>query len=141
MSALLFGHDRAVADWVSGQVNKGKPFHEPFHAFGLLREGRLVGGFVFTGHNGTSVEMSLAGRATITRGAISALLDYVFRQLGYSRLQVHTKRRHKRVCRILHNGGLKYEGIARRFYGKDDAVVYALTVDDLPEFKSRWRLT
>jgi hypothetical protein len=146
MAALLFGHDQAVADWVAQQA-KGKPFHAPFTAFGLLdHEGRLVGGYVFTGFNGNSIEMSAAGQATVSRGGIAAVVQYVFGQLGCSRLQMHVSRRKKELLRMLapRRGGkplFKYEGVARRFYGKDDAVCYALTIDDLAEFQSRWRLT
>lgn len=136
---LLFDHDQTVADWVAGQTNS-IPFVSPYTALGLVSAGRLVGGFVFTGFNGHNVELSLAGRAVIAPKAIRALLHYVFEQLKCSRMQVHTHRRQKRVCRLLHRSGFKYEGIARRFYGRDDAACYALTVDDLPDFKTRWKL-
>lgn len=141
MANLLFGHDQTVADWIAKQAN-GKPFHQPFDAFGLVdATGRLVGGFIFTGFNGHSIELSLAGKAVASRGGMAAVLQYVFVQLGCTRMQMHTRRHHKRVLRQLNKLGMKYEGIARRFYGRDDAVCYALTTDDLDEFKRRWRLT
>lgn len=140
MSNLLFGHDQTVADWVAQQASV-PPFHAPYDAIGILdAQGTLVGGFVFNGFNGHSIEMSLAGRGVASRGAMAAVLSYVFDQLKCSRMQMHTRRRHKRVCRQLVKLGMKYEGIARRFYGRDDAACYALTVDDLEAFKTRWRL-
>ncbi len=137
---ILLGHSQAVADWV-GRIT-GKPFHPPFEAIGIIdQQGTLTGGYVFTGFNGDGVELSLAGRGVVSRAGWRVVLDYVFNQLGCVRMQMHTNRRNRKVCRNLHELFPKgYEGIARRFYGKDDGVVYALTVDQLGAFKAKWRL-
>lgn len=142
MSKILLGHDRAVADWVAARA-RGKAFHDPLTAIGLLDDtGRLQGGFVFTGYNGDSVELSLAGRAVASRGAMGIVLEYAFGQLGCSRLQMHTKRSNKRVLRMLApaRSNFTFEGISRRFYGREDGICYSLTVDDLPTFRQRWQL-
>lgn len=140
MSSVLLGHDQAVADWV-GRVT-GKPFHPPFVAIGTVdRNGALTGGYVFTGYNGDGIELSLAGRGVVSREGWRVVLDYVFDQLKCSRLQMHTSRKNKTVKRNLHELFPRgFEGIARRFYGEDDAVCFALTKDDLSAFRARWRL-
>lgn len=137
---ILLGHDQTVADWVAGQT--GKPFHPPFTAIGVIdRHGTLTGGYVFNGYNGDGVELSLAGRGVMTREGWRVVLDYVFSQLGCVRMQMHTSRRNKKVCKILHDNFPKgFEGIAKRFYGKDDGVCFALTIDELGAFKTRWKL-
>lgn len=137
---ILLGHSQAVGDWVA-RIN-GKAFHPPFEAIGIIdSDGTLTGGYVFTGFNGDGVELSLAGRGVVSRAGWRVVLDYVFNQLGCSRMQMHTSRRNKRVCKNLHELFPKgFEGIAKRFYGKDDGVVFALTKDDLGAFKARWRL-
>lgn len=138
---LIFGHDQSVADWVGR--NLGKPFHPPYTAIGVLNEsGTLTGGFVFTGYNETSVELSLCGRGIATRGAWAGVLYYVFEQLKCSRLQMHTRVSNKRVCKQLGKflPRRSYEGISRRFYGQEDAVLYALTIDDLPKFREKWKI-
>lgn len=146
MTALLFGHDKSVAEWVAKQANSKAPTAD-FSAFGFVDgAGRLTGGCVFTGYNGTSIELSLAGRAVATRSGWAAIIQYVFGQLGCQRLQMHTNRRNKHTLRMLAPpagaGGLgvRYEGVARRFFGKDDGIVYSLTVDDLPAFKAKWKI-
>lgn len=145
MTALLFGHDKTVAEWVYARA-KVKPSSDPFSAFGLVdSQGTLQGGFVFTGYTGDSIELSMAGRAAATRGAINAMLNYVFVQLKCSRLEMNTRKSNKRVKRMLRpakDGGLgvTYEGISRRLYGREDGVRYSLTSDDLPAFRMRWRL-
>ncbi len=142
MSALLFGHDSVVAEWVAKQANS-KPPVAPYTAFGFLdRRGTLVGGCVFTGYNGDCVELSLAGRAAATRSGWAAITDYVFKQLGCSRLQMHTRRSNRHVLRMLAKRlGVQYEGVARHYFGKGEhGVVYALTVDDLAAFRAKWRI-
>lgn len=142
MRTLLFGHDEAVAQWVAKQAHSKLPC-PPFTAFGFVDEtGRLTGGAVFTGYNGDSVELSLAGRSMATRSGWAAITNYVFDQLGCQRLQMHTRRSNKRVLRMLSGRlGVRYEGVARRYFGKaGDGVVYALTVDDLAKFRAKWRI-
>ncbi len=138
---LLFGHDKTVAEWVAKQAHS-KPPIAPFTAFGFLDgQGTLVGGCVFTGYNGDCIELSLAGRGSATRAAMAAVASYVFEQLGCKRLQMHTNRRNKHTLRMLAGRlGVRYEGVARRFFGKDDGIVYSLTVDDLPAFKAKWKI-
>lgn len=142
MSALLFGHDAVVAEWVAKQAHS-KPPVAPYTAFGFVdRRGTLTGGCVFTGYNGDTVELSLAGRSAATRSGWAAITSYVFEQLGCVRLQMHTRRNNKRVLRMLAGRlGVRYEGVAKHYFGrKADAVVYALTIDELAAFKAKWRL-
>lgn len=138
---LLFGHDKTVAEWVARQAHS-KPPVAPYTAFGFVdSRGTLTGGCVFTGYNGDTVELSLAGRSAATRSGWAAITSYVFDQLGCSRLQMHTNRRNKHTLRMLAGRlGVRYEGVARRFFGKDDGVCYSLTVDDLAAFRAKWRI-
>lgn len=138
---LLFGHDKTVAEWVAAQARIKAPTAD-YTAFGFVdRHGVLVGGCVFTGYTGDSIELSLAGRAAATRGGWAAIIQYVFVQLGCQRLQMHTNRRNKHTLRMLAGRlGCRYEGVARRFFGKDDGIVYSMTTEDLPAFKAKWKI-
>lgn len=138
---LLFGHDKIVAEWVAKQANS-KPFVQPFTAFGFLdSSGTLTGGAVFTGYNGDNVELSLAGRAAATRSGWAAIVDYVFSQLKCSRLQMHTRKSNRRVLRMLaHRLGVQYEGVAHQYFGREDGIVYSLTIDELPAFRAKWKI-
>jgi len=138
---ILLGHDKVVSDWV-GRIN-GKPFIEVCKAIGVINsEGRLTGGYVFTGYNGDSIEVSIAGRGSMTREGWSSVLAYVFGQLKCSRMQMHTNVENKKMCKILGEELPRrcFEGIARKFYGKHDAACYALTTDDLSALRAKWRL-
>lgn len=134
--SLLFGHDKAVADWVSSKV--GKEFHAPYTSIGIVSsEGRLTGGFVFNSYTQDGINMSLAGDVA-KRGVWVAVADYVFKQLGCSRLAVQTRRSNKIVKKLAPRLGFKFEGIARNYYGKEDGFVYSMTKDDLPAFFQKW---
>lgn len=138
---LLLGHDKTVADWVGLRV--GKPFHAVDAAIGAVdQSGRLVGGFVFTGFNGSCIELSMAGRASVvSRGVWRAVAAYVFDQLGCSRLQIHTAADNREIRRLAPRLGFTFEGKSRNFYGHGrDALQYSLTTGDLPAFRKRWRL-
>jgi RimJ/RimL family protein N-acetyltransferase len=137
---LLLGHDEAVATWVASRV--GKSFHAPFTAIGAVdATGHLQGGFVFTGYNGSSVELSLAGHGVAQRGLWRVVLAYVFGQLKCSRLQIHTARDNLTVRHLAPRLGFTFEGKSRNFYGSGrDALVYALVSDNVPAFWRRWRL-
>ncbi len=138
MKALL-GFDDTVAEWIASKT--GKPFFPPYTAIGVIDEaGTLRGGFVFTSYTGDKIEMSLAGDGVASRSMWRVVLNYVFEQSKCSRLQMHTRRSNKRVLRQLVKLGFHFEGIARRFYGREHGVCYSLTIDDLPTFRSRWKL-
>lgn len=135
----LTGHDETIATWVSSKI--GKPFQAPYVAIGALdATGSLQGGFVFTGFNGTSIEMTLAGAGVMDRAMWRAVAAYVFQQLGCTRLQVHTAASNRIVRKLAPRLGFTFEGKSRRFYGREDAYVFSLTADDLPAFCARWRL-
>ncbi len=137
---LLLGHDQAVAEWVGARV--GKPFHAVDATIGAVdRTGTLAGGLVFTGFNGSSIEVSLAGAGVMTRGLWRAVLAYVFDQLGCARLQIHTAADNRGVRKLAPRAGFTFEGKSRNFYGHGrDALQFSLTSQDLPEFRKRWRL-
>lgn len=143
---LVFGQDSVVASWVAAQAHSKAPTAD-FSAFGFVNaSGALTGGCVFTGYNGTSVELSLAGRAAATRSGWAAIIQYVFVQLKCDRLQMHTRRSNKHTLKMLappigHGGlGLRYEGVAECYFGREDGIVYALTRKNLAAFRAKWKI-
>lgn len=141
---ILLNHDTAVAEYVGKIV--GKPFHMDAlkTTIGVTDPaGRLIGGYVFTGYTGPSIELSLAGKGVVLRSTWLAVLSYVFDpfpQLGCVRLQIHTRRDNARARKQATRLGFRYEGTLRRYYGDTAGLVYSLTADDLPAFRQRWNL-
>jgi RimJ/RimL family protein N-acetyltransferase len=130
---LLFGQDAAVAQWVGERiphVGSGAAFG-PSVAIGIVREdGFPVGGVVYHNHYPAfgNIEMSIAADTPkwLTKPIVCALLRYPFSQLGCIRITACTPRRAASVRRFLDKFGFKREGLIRRAFGTDDAVVSGL---------------
>ncbi|MBX5089347.1 GNAT family N-acetyltransferase [Rhizobium lentis] len=126
---FLRGEDEIVSAYVSGQT--GDRYSDVLRTLGILNhEGRIIGGFVVTNYTGFGAELSIAGRGCVARDAWKALGDIVFGELGCQRLSVTTRRSNKRVRKMAPKFKFKFEGIARRFYGDEDGIVFSLLRDE-----------
>lgn len=126
---FLRGENEIVSGYVSGKT--GDQYADVMRTLGVLsNEGRIIGGFVLTNYTGAGIEMSLAGRGCIFRGAWRELGDIVFRELGCERVSITTRRSNKRVRKLAPRFKFKFEGIARRFYGNEDGLVFSLLRDE-----------
>lgn len=126
---LLRNEPEIVSAFVAGQT--GDTYCDVMRALGILSgEGRIIGGVLLTNYTGYGVEMTLAGKGCISRGAWQAIGDMAFGELGCQRLSVTTRRSNKRVCKLVPRLKFKFEGVARRFYGKEDGIVFSLLRDE-----------
>lgn len=126
---LLRNEPEIVSAFVAGQT--GDQYCDVMRALGILSgEGRIVGGVLLTNFTGYGVEMTLAGKGCISRGAWQAIGDMAFGELGCQRISVTTRRSNKRVCKLVPRLKFKFEGVARRFYGKEDGIVFSLLRDE-----------
>lgn len=118
----------AVAEWVGERLG-GKTFYAPYRAFGIVRDGAIVGGAVFNDfYRDGNVAWTHAGSLM----SIRVLADFAFRQLRASRVTCRTQRANDKVRVLLERGGFKYEGTQRQFFGPgkdDDALVFVLFAD------------
>lgn len=118
---LLIGHDIAVAQWVGDRV--GQPQTPPYTAIGFLdRDGVLAAGFVFYGYvPGGNIDMAVAARGRLTRGALAAVAHYAFEQTRATRITVRPPADHERALRILHRVGFRREAVCKHWYavGRD----------------------
>lgn len=120
---ILVGEDAIVRAWVGQKT--GDPQHEG-ETLGIIDHTGLIGGFVFSNWTGAGIDLTLAGKACVSRLAWQAVGDFVFRHKGCVRLQVVTRKTNKRVCRMAPRFGFKFEGTLRRFYGDEDGKVFSL---------------
>lgn len=126
---LLRNEPEIVSAFVAGQT--GDKYCDVMRALGILSgEGRIVGGVLLTNYTGYGVEMTLAGKGCVSRGAWQAIGDMAFGELGCQRISVTTRRSNKRVCKLVPRLKFKFEGVARRFYGKEDGIVFSLLRDE-----------
>ena len=129
----LVTDSEAVAHWVAARCDVGQ-FQAPYTAFGWAdASGQIVGGAVFNAWNGANVELSLAGRGSVSRQAFRDMAEYAFRQIGTRRITMHTKAGNRRLIGQALRNGFALEGFRTRFFPDDDAVALVL----LPEH-CRW---
>lgn len=126
---LLSNEPAIVSAFVSGQT--GDQYTDVMRALGILsREGRIIGGVLLTNYTGFGVELTLAGRGCVSRTAWQAIGDLAFGELGCQRISVTTRKSNKRVCKLAPRLKFKFEGIARKYYGKEDGVMFSLLRDE-----------
>lgn len=128
---LLLGDDANVAAWVAERIPHMHGPFPPAAAIGVVDEdGRPLGGVVFTSHHPAyrSIEASFASASPrwLTKGIISAILTYPFGQLDCQRVTTVTPRKATSARRFLEVFGFRREGIVRRGFGADDAVISGL---------------
>lgn len=130
---LVIGRDAAVADWVGTRIPHvgGGGAFGPCAALGVEgKSGALIGGVVFSNWQPScrSIEASFASDTPrwLTRGLIAQIMAYPFDQLGCQRVTAITPRKAKAARRFLDAFGFKREGLVRKGFGDDDAVVSGL---------------
>lgn len=130
---LVLGQDEAVAAWVAGKLGFDDPeFFGPCKAIAVADSNDVpLAGVVFSGYRGepfNSIEVSIASESPrwATRGIIHALLSYPFDQLGCTRVQVTIPLKNERAQRFCKGIGFVREGVARRGFGADHAVVMSM---------------
>ena len=130
---IVLGRDPEVADWVARRiphVGSGEAFG-PCRAIGVqAQDGRPLGGVVFSNWQPAcrSIEASFAADTPrwLTRRIIAAILAYPFVQLDCQRITTLTPRRARAARRFIDAFGFKREGLVRKGFGYDDAVVSGL---------------
>lgn len=117
MRGLLVGNDAAIADWTYKTFNLiPYPINR---AFGIVEDGKLVGGVLFQNFNGYNVEMCYYGPQTLSLGIVRSLARVAV-SFNVSRGTVITSKRNRRLMKSLVRIGFKLEGSQRRFFGEKD---------------------
>lgn len=133
---LVAGKDELVAAFVAAQIPWVDDFG-PCAALGVAGEdGAPIGGVVFFNYHPHYSSIEIAGAALqakwLTRKLITQIMAYPFDQLRVGRITALTPRKATSARRFLEQFGFKREGLARRGFGTDDAVLYGL-------LSSEWR--
>ncbi len=118
----VFGQDPAVAAWLF-EVSGSRPMLYNM-AIGLVDEtGKLVGGIMWTGYNGSDVEVHVYGPGLIKRRIVRLIFGVAVLHFNVNRVTVRTRKEH--VRRGVVKLGAVYEGTVRRLYGATDADEHA----------------
>lgn len=129
----VFGHDQELIRWACERIGYVKPerFATGSTAIGVTdAEGHLKAVAIYSGYDGDfhDIEISFAMEPGfyLSRAAISMFLRYPFGQLKCQRVTAATPRRATSTRQFLEKLGFKREGVLRRRFGTDDAVVYGI---------------
>lgn len=119
MKTLIFNVP-AVNDWVSSKIYGRDRFPPDAPSIGLLENGRIVGGVVYTMYTGNGIMMNVAGgyKGWINRAFIRAAFAYPFKQLGCTRVSGLVRVDNFAAQKFDERLGFKREGLVRR--GDDD---------------------
>lgn len=129
---LVLGQDKPVADWVARQLGSNEEnFFGPCTAIAVVGDDdEPLAGVVFAGYRPAyqSLEISMAAVSPrwARRGVIHALLAYPFEQLKCQRVQVTIPLGNKRAQRFCKGIGFVQEGVIRRGFGREHAVVMGM---------------
>ena len=126
---LVLGRDEEVAEYASKML--AVKFVPPYVCFGVFNDDdQLCGAAIFNGFNIYSIEISVYGPGCLNRRFIRAFLDYAFNQAGVLNIRARTRRKNKRMCKLLPKFGFNFESILLNYFGPthgDDAICYRLS--------------
>jgi RimJ/RimL family protein N-acetyltransferase len=133
----------AVAGWVARRIPamEGTPgFPADAVSFCVLSsDGRPLGGVVYTDWQPTyrSIQISFASASPkfLTPRLLSDILEYPFGQLGCSRVTSITPSQTASALRFLNKFGFRREGLIRRGFGTDDAIISGLLAEEWAEHR------
>lgn len=134
---LVFGYDQAVADWVQMQTpHVAARGFGACTAIGVAHDEVLLGGVVYHDFqpDHRSIQMSAAsidtrwliGPTGARKSVLQGLFAYPFVQLGCERVGMIVPKKNKRARAFCEGFGFKREGVARRGFYPDDAILYGL---------------
>ena len=129
----IAGFDADVLEWARYQEGSdGGAWHPDLtKTIGIVnREGALCGAAIFSNYTGHDIELTGVGRYVFSRSVCQAVCRYVFLQLRCSRMTVMIRASRTRLRRICERHGFKAEGLVRRRYGDEDAIIMGMLPED-----------
>jgi RimJ/RimL family protein N-acetyltransferase len=136
-----------MAAWVASRIPLMAGtlgFEENAVTFGVLSdEAQLLGGVVFTDWQPTyrSIQISFASASPkfLTPRLVTDILEYPFGQLACGRVTSITPSKTASALRFLEKFGFSREGLIRRGFGTDDAIISGLLAEDWAEHRFNMR--
>ncbi len=140
---VWYGIDDAVAEWVAVRIPhvRTREGFGPYTCMGIATDaGQRVGGIVWHGYKPdyATIELSAAAdsRRWLTRAVIREIFSYPFQFLNLGRVTTITPSRNRPAIHLNVKLGFQLEGIVRRGFGDDDAIVMGLLREEWLE--GRW---
>jgi hypothetical protein len=114
---FVYGQDHLVAQWAFAITNSRPMMYNL--AIGLTEDQKsFCGAFMFTGYNGSDMEVHYYGPGTLNRRVLKEIFLFALKAFNVNRLTVRTRK--KSMSRGVLKLGAVYEGSMRRVYGPTD---------------------
>jgi RimJ/RimL family protein N-acetyltransferase len=135
---VVIDRSGAVARWVASRIplmGGTLGFEDKAVSFGVLSDtGQPLGGVVFTdwqpAYRSIQISFASASPKWLTPRLVTAILEYPFGQLACSRITSLTPSRAASAVGFLNRFGFRREGLIRRGFGTDDAIISGLLAED-----------
>jgi len=85
-----------------------------------------VGAFVYNGFTGDNVELTIACEERVTISIARFIALIAFFDLGCNRMTARTRISNQRAIKAMLNVGFKFEGVAREYFGGEDAIMFGM---------------
>ncbi|MEN9708095.1 MAG: hypothetical protein RIQ68_503 [Pseudomonadota bacterium] len=119
---ILFNQDARVAEWMFATAGSTPMLYNM--AIGIADEGGvLIGGIMFTGWNGSDVEVHFYGPGLLKRRIVRLIMQVSLLQFNVNRLTIRTRK--KQMSRGVRKLGAIYEGTMKRLYGPTDRTLHS----------------
>lgn len=127
MIALVWGHDDTCLQWLHKRWG-GNIGRVPQAVVGITDpQGVLRGAIPLWQENLWTWEVGVYSEGVISPRVTRQFFSVMFNDLQASRLQMKTERRNKRMRKLAPKLGWTFEGVARDYYGTDDALCFGMT--------------
>jgi hypothetical protein len=102
-------------------------FYPPFAVLAIEdRLGNLRGAAILNDFADQNIELTCVGEGAFSRDICKEIANAAFNVNGAERITIRTRRKNERIIQMALRWGWKIEGILRRWYGDDDAVVMGM---------------
>jgi hypothetical protein len=126
---LVWDRHLEVGNYVQERV--GTKIFPPFTTLGIVNEeGEVMAGIVFNCWTGPDVELTIANDGGLHRQLIKATALYVYNDLKCVRGSITVRKNDQKTYETALKFGFKVEGIKRRGFGDDDAVIMGMVRDE-----------
>jgi RimJ/RimL family protein N-acetyltransferase len=127
--------DPRLPEWAARRIpHVGEDGFGPCYALGIAKRGEIIATMVYhdfiPSYGNIQLSMAATSPAWARRTSIKELLRYPFNDLGVQRVTTMIAESNTRAIRLNEGLGFVREGLVRRGFGNDNAVILGLLRED-----------